>query len=56
MKQLITDDTRTVVIVSHDTKAIKALCTKVLWINDGELMAFGDPQNIIAQYETYMNG
>lgn len=41
MKELISDEDRTVVIVSHETKTIAELCDKVLWINDGELVQYG---------------
>ena len=54
MKELISARDRTVVIVSHDSKAVADLCTKVLWINDGEFVRFGDTREILAEYEQYM--
>ena len=54
MKELISARDRTVVIVSHDSKAVADLCTKVLWINDGEFVRFGDTKEILAEYEQYM--
>ncbi len=54
MKQLITDKNRTVVIVSHDRKTIAELCDKVLWINDGEVVQFGDPEPVLAAYDEFM--
>lgn len=54
MKQLITDKDRTVVIVSHDMKAVGDLCTKVLWINDGEFVEYGDTKTVLAKYEQAM--
>ena len=54
MKQLISDKKRTVVIVSHDMKALANLCTKVLWINDGEFVRFGDTREVLAEYEAFM--
>ena len=51
MKQLISDENRTVIIVSHDMKTIANLCTNVLWINDGEFVKFGDAKEILAEYE-----
>ena len=33
MKELISDDTRTVVIVSHSTKTLVELCDKVIWLH-----------------------
>ena len=52
MKELITQKDRTVVIVSHDSKTLLDLCDKLLWINDGEMMQFGDPKEILAAYES----
>ena len=54
MKELISDKDRTVVIVSHDHKTIADLCDKVLWINDGELVQFGDTETVLAAYDEYM--
>lgn len=54
MKELISARDRTVVIVSHDSKAVADLCTKVLWINDGEFVRFGDTKQILAEYEQFM--
>lgn len=54
MKQLISDKNRTVVIVSHDMKNLANLCTKVLWINDGEFVRFGDTKEVLAEYEAFM--
>lgn len=55
MKQLITDKNRTVVIVSHDMKNLAKFCTKILWINDGELVKFGDVKDILAEYDAFMS-
>ena len=54
MKNLITDANRTVVIVSHAKKTIADLCTKVLWINDGELMMYGDTKEVLEAYDEFM--
>lgn len=54
MKELITDKDRTVIIVSHADETIASLCDKVLWINDGEMMGFGDTAEILAQYQEFM--
>ncbi|MBO5836594.1 MAG: ABC transporter ATP-binding protein [Oscillospiraceae bacterium] len=54
MKELITDKNRTVVIVSHDAKTVANLCTKVLWINDGEFVQMGPTAEVLAEYEKFM--
>ena len=54
MKELISDENRTVIIVSHSSRTLKDLCDRVIWINDGVLMGDGDPVEIVTKYEEYM--
>lgn len=54
MKELITDKDRTVIIVSHADDTISSLCDKVLWINDGEMMGFGDTEEVLEKYQEFM--
>lgn len=53
MKEMINQEDRTVVIVSHDSKTLLALCDKLLWINDGEMMMIGETKEVLAAYEGY---
>ena len=55
MKELISDDKRTVIIVSHSLNTIKELCDEVLWLNDGEVIMTGSADKVIPKYEEYMN-
>jgi ABC-type polysaccharide/polyol phosphate transport system ATPase subunit len=54
MKELIKDKDRTVVIVSHDRKTIGDLCDKVLWLNDGKMMRFGDTKEVLKAYDAFL--
>lgn len=54
MKELISDDTRTVIIVSHSLETIKELCDEVLWLNDGVVKMIGKPDEVIPKYEEFM--
>ena len=54
MKELISDSTRTVVIVSHSTKTLVELCDKVIWLHDGKIKDEGDPAKIMKKYEEFM--
>ena len=54
MKELISDDKRTVIIVSHSLDTIKDLCDEVLWLNDGEVVKIGNPSDIIPEYDEFM--
>lgn len=54
MKELISDEKRTVIIVSHNMNTIKELCDEVLWINDGIMVEQGSPEVVIPKYNEYM--
>ena len=54
MRELILDDKRTVVIVSHDIGTMKELCDKVLWLHDGEVKDIGEPGVILDEYARFM--
>ena len=55
MKDLISDDKRTVVIVSHSIPSLRELCQKVLWINDGEMIMIGEAYEVLDKYEAFMD-
>jgi teichoic acid transport system ATP-binding protein len=55
MKELISDDTRTVVIVSHNLDTINELCDEVLWLNDGEKIDMGPTEEILPRYAEFMD-
>jgi len=42
-----------VFLVSHSLGTIKQMCTRVIWIEQGEMLADGDPQWVCQQYEEY---
>jgi lipopolysaccharide transport system ATP-binding protein len=41
---------RTVFFVSHNMAAISSLCSKVIWLDGGRLVASGEPRHIIGTY------
>ena len=41
----------TVLFVSHDMAAITRLCDRVLWLNAGEVVKIGDPEEVVAEYQ-----
>lgn len=55
IKELISDKTRTVVIVSHSSETLKSLCDHIIWINKGELMMQGKTDEVIAAYKEFLN-
>lgn len=51
MQQLITDHTRTVVIVSHSMDTVKKLCNRVIWLNKGQIVMEGNADEVVDAYE-----
>jgi len=41
---------RTVVLVSHNMDSIKEFATKAIWLDKGQIMAQGDPEDVIGKY------
>jgi len=42
--------TGTVLFVSHDTGAVRSLCTRVIWLEKGTVMQSGDPKEVSNAY------
>ena len=40
-----------VLFVSHDMAAITRLCQRVLWLNAGEVVKYGAPDEVVAEYQ-----
>lgn len=51
MKRLISDSSRTVLIVSHSDPTVRELCDKVLWLDEGKMKMFGDTQEVLDAYK-----
>jgi lipopolysaccharide transport system ATP-binding protein len=41
----------TVLFVSHDMTAITRLCDQVLWLNAGEIVKLGEPDDVVSEYQ-----
>ncbi len=54
MMEIIKGGTTTL-FVSHSLGQIRRLANKVLWLNKGEQMAFGDAQKVCDEYEQFIN-
>lgn len=54
MQQLISNKDKTVIICSHSRKTLADLCNKALWIDNGEMVRFGDVEKILEEYQNYM--
>ena len=45
----------TTLLVSHSLEQIRRMCNKVLWIEKGNQIAFGDTKTICDRYSNYIN-
>jgi ABC-type polysaccharide/polyol phosphate transport system ATPase subunit len=45
----------TFVIVSHNMPQVKSLCQKAIWIENSEVMAYGDVNEVCDKYQKYCN-
>lgn len=54
MKELISSENRTVIIVSHNLDTINELCDEVLWIDKGEFIMKGPAAKVVARYQRSM--
>ncbi len=52
MKQMMSGGT-TVLIVSHSIAQIKDLCTRVIWLNEGNIQMMGGTEEVCAAYENF---
>jgi lipopolysaccharide transport system ATP-binding protein len=41
---------RTVLFVSHQMEAIQSLCTRAVWLEEGELVSDGDANDVVSKY------
>lgn len=55
MKEFL-DKGRTMVVVSHNMNAVRDLCTKVVWLEQGEVVEVGDTLEVVEKYLTKTTG
>lgn len=51
IRELLEGRVKTAVIVSHNMDTLRALCSRVLWLDGGNLVADGAAEEVIAAYE-----
>lgn len=54
MRQLIEDDDRTALIVSHQENTLRDLCDRILWLDAGEVRMLGETGPVLDAYMAYM--
>lgn len=55
MKDLISQDNKTVVIVSHSLSTLEELCDRILWLHEGVIREIGESHGVLAHYREFMN-
>ena len=53
MQELLKDGT-TLLFVSHSADAVKRMCSKALWLNEGQAMMQGEAAEVLAAYDVFM--
>lgn len=48
------DQGKTILFVSHSLFTVKSFCNKCVWIKDGALMEYGDTEDVMLKYETFL--
>lgn len=46
----------TVLLVSHNARTIRSICQRATWIDQGQIQAVGDPEEIVRQYRGDQDG
>lgn len=54
METLIMDEKRTALIVSHEIATIHKLCSRVLWLDKGEVKMIGKTAEVLEAYASHM--
>ena len=44
---------KTIIFCSHSTYHVNVLCNKVIWLKDGAIEMFGEPEKVLPAYEHY---
>jgi len=55
MKEIIKSGVTTI-FVSHSLEQVRNLCNKVLWLDKGKQMAFGEAREVCDKYEKFLAG
>lgn len=53
MKELISDASRTVIIVSHSNSTLEELCDCLMWMHDGKIKMLGNTEEVLQAYNEY---
>lgn len=54
MQEIIGSGETTALIVSHSLDSVRRQCNKVLWLNKGRMVMFGDPETVCNAYSEFL--
>jgi teichoic acid transport system ATP-binding protein len=49
----LTSEGRTIVLVTHGLGSVRTMATEVLWLHQGRVAEFGDPEEVVSKYMRY---
>ena len=55
MQEIVGNGSTTALIVSHNLSTVRKQCTKVLWLNKGRMVMFGEPNEVCDEYKKFMD-
>lgn len=55
MQSIIDNGDTTALMVSHSLQAVRSQCNKVLWLDKGRMVMFGEPDTVCDAYAEYLN-
>jgi len=50
------DNRTTIVLVSHTLPSVVEMCTRVIWLDKGQIVADGDAKTVVETYQAFMAG
>ena len=55
MQELIKDESRTVILVSHNSDTIRKFCDRVIWLHEGDIKMIGPTDEVMPVYDEFMS-
>jgi lipopolysaccharide transport system ATP-binding protein len=56
IEQIVEDETKAVLFVSHDLSTIQKLCDQVIWMDHGRIRLVDEPKTVVEAYMKFMFG
>jgi len=49
----LTGEGRTIVLVTHGLSSVKMMATEAMWLHQGQVVEFGEPDEVVSKYMRY---